>query len=127
MTQMRPMMSVSLGVLLVLCLIGGVGCSKEGAELRAREAAEKMKESLPDVDGKALAQKLAPEEVRHAQQALTTLKEYQGEINGQLDSITVNALQAFQRSQGLRDDGILNDVTKRRLQEAASKAGGQGG
>jgi peptidoglycan hydrolase-like protein with peptidoglycan-binding domain len=41
--------------------------------------------------------------------------EYLGEVNGKLDSVTVNAIQAFQRSRGLRDDGLLDERTKREL------------
>jgi putative peptidoglycan binding protein len=97
-------------------------CDKQSAELRARQAAEKMKESLPDVDGKALTQKLPAEEVRQMQQGLAAVHEYQGDVNGELDQVTVNALQAFQRAHGLRDDGVWSDATKRRLQEAAQEA-----
>jgi len=125
-----PRFHVRRRALLVLVLLAAtvcVACDKESAERRARQAAEKMKESLPDVDGKALAQKLAPEEVRQMQQGLAAVKEYQGESNGELDQVTVNALQAFQRSQGLPDDGMWSAETKRRLQEAAAKAQPTGG
>jgi len=119
----RPAMACWI---MLLAAVLGSACDKESAELRARQAAEKMKESLPDVDGKALAQKLPADEVRAMQQALTALKEYQGEITGELDSVTVNALQAFQRAQGLRDDGLWSSDVKRRLQEAANKAPSKG-
>jgi murein L,D-transpeptidase YcbB/YkuD len=108
--------STALMALLPVLILGG--CSKEQAEQRARQAAEKMKESIPDVDGRALAQEVDPEVVREAQKALIVVKEYQGEANGELDSVTVNAIQAFQRSRGIRDDGILDDRTLRLLREA---------
>lgn len=98
-----------------LLATGSLGCSDEEAERRAKQAAEKIKESMPDVVAKALAQEVAADDVKMAQSALTAAKEYQGEINGKLDSVTVNAIQAFQRTHGLRDDGILNDKTKARL------------
>lgn len=84
-------------------------------EARARAAAEKIKESIPDVQARALAQRVTEEEVRLAQTALRAVHEYLGEINGKLDSVTVNAIQAFQRSRGLRDDGLLDERTKREL------------
>jgi murein L,D-transpeptidase YcbB/YkuD len=36
--------------------------------------------------------------------------------------VTVNAIEAFQRRAGLRDDGLLDEETVRRLDEAASAA-----
>jgi peptidoglycan hydrolase-like protein with peptidoglycan-binding domain len=117
----------AIACLAVLGLVAAAGCDKGAAERRARQAAEKMKESLPDVDGKALAQKLPAEEVRQLQQKLTVLKEYQGEITGDLDSVTVNALEAFQREQGIKDDGLLTERTKRLLAEAVDKAQRQPG
>lgn len=89
------------------------GCSD--TEARARQAAEKMKQSMPDVEARALAQPLSEAEVKEAQEGLRAASEYLGEIDGKLDSVTVNAIQAFQRSRGVKDDGILNDRTKREL------------
>lgn len=91
-------------------------------EARAREAAEKIKESIPDVHARALAQPVSEEDVREAQLALREVKEYLGEVNGKLDTITVNAIQAFQRSRGLRDDGILNERTKRELRKVLAQS-----
>ena len=96
-----------------------VGCNGRTAETRAREAAEKIKESIPDVEAKALAQKLTPEEVKQAQEALKKVNEYLGEADGKLDSVTVNSIEAFQRAHGLRADGILDEKTRRTLQNAA--------
>jgi peptidoglycan hydrolase-like protein with peptidoglycan-binding domain len=100
-----------------------VGCNGRSAEIRAREAAEKIKESIPDVEARALAQKTTPEQVQQTQEALKKVNEYLGEANGTLDAVTVNSIEAFQRAHGLRADGILNDKTQRVLQEAAAKAG----
>ncbi len=104
--------------------VGALGCQGD-TEARAREAAEKIKASIPDVQARALAQKVSEEEVREAQQALQVVKEYMGEVNGELDAITVNAIQAFQRSRGLRDDGILDDRTKRELRKVLATADAQ--
>ena len=104
---------------LLLGLVSLLGCSDEAAERRARAAAEKVKESMPDVHAVALAQPVSAEDVRAAQAALAQLREYQGEVNGKLDTVTINAVQAFQRSQGLDDDGILDEDTRLRLQAAA--------
>jgi peptidoglycan hydrolase-like protein with peptidoglycan-binding domain len=100
-----------------------VGCNSHSAEMRAREAAEKIKESMPDIEARALEQKVAPEQVKQAQEALQKVHEYLGEANGKLDAVTVNSIEAFQRAHGLTADGILNESTQRALQEAAAKAG----
>jgi peptidoglycan hydrolase-like protein with peptidoglycan-binding domain len=107
--------------LFVVAVAGG--CSEEDVERRARRAAEKMRESIPDVHAEAMEQNVSADTVREAQQALTVLQEYMGEINGKLDPVTINAVQAFQRSQGFADDGILDKKTMRALQEAARAAG----
>ena len=85
---------------------------------RARDAAETMRASIPDVHAKALAQKAAAEDIELAQRALTKEKEYMGPINGELDRVTINAIQAFQRRHEMRDTGILNRRTMARLREA---------
>jgi peptidoglycan hydrolase-like protein with peptidoglycan-binding domain len=100
---------------------GLIGCNEESTERRAREAVEKFQNALPDRMAVALEQKATAEEIKQAQQALTAQKEYMGEINGQLDAVTVNAIQAFQRAQGLDDDGILDDQTKKLLAEAGKR------
>lgn len=101
-------------VLLLVATVWLPAC-QDNTEARARKAAEKIKESIPDVQAKALAQPASEAEVREAQRALRAVHEYLGEVNGKLDAVTVNAIQAFQRSRGLRDDGILNEKTKRAL------------
>lgn len=110
-------------LLLVCATLLFVGCNQRSAEMRAREAAEKIKESIPDVEAHALAQKTTPEQVKQAQQALQKVHEYLGEANGKLDAVTVNSIEAFQRAHGLKADGILTKKTQRALQEAAAKAG----
>ena len=97
-------------------------CTGQNAETRAREAEKKIKESIPDVVGAALAQKATPEQIKQAQDELKVLSEYLGEPNGKLDAVTVSAIQAFQRTQGVNADGMLTDKTTRLLQEAAAKA-----
>jgi peptidoglycan hydrolase-like protein with peptidoglycan-binding domain len=118
------MKAFRLALCFALMLAGTVGaCSEEDVERRARRAAEKMRESIPDVHAEAMEQDVSADTVREAQQALTVLKEYMGEVNGKLDPVTINAVQAFQRSQGFADDGILDKKTMRALQEAARAAG----
>jgi peptidoglycan hydrolase-like protein with peptidoglycan-binding domain len=115
----------TLLILAVLPMLAA--CTGKNAETRAREAEKKIKDSIPDVMGIALAQEAKPEEVKEAQVALRTLSEYLGEPTGQLDAVTVSAIQAFQRTQGLKEDGILSDKTMRLLREAAAKAGAKAG
>ena len=91
-------------------------------EERAEEAAEQIRKSQPDVEATAMAQAIDEEAVNEAQKHLAALKEYQGEINGVLDSITINAIEAFQRTADLTDNGILDQKTQQKL--AAAAAGG---
>ena len=105
----------------VILLAGALlltACSRQSLEDRAREQAEKILESMGDAESRALSQKVTPEQVTQAQEALTRVHEYMGEVNGKLDAVTVNAVEAFQRAHGLKDDGILNQKTQRLLQEA---------
>ncbi|MBI3785799.1 MAG: peptidoglycan-binding protein [Deltaproteobacteria bacterium] len=111
---MKQSTTQQLALALVIVAVA-FGCNAD-PEARARQAAEKVKESIPDVEAKALAQKLSADEVHSAQQALIIAKEYLGEATGKLDSVTVNAIEAFQRSHGITDDGMLNDATKKALQ-----------
>jgi len=108
--------------LLGLVALLAAGCSQRDAETRAREAAEKIKASIPNVEEHALEQKVSADEVKTAQEQLTKLNEYQGEVNGKLDSVTVNAIEAFQREKGLKANGILTTETKRLLQESTGAA-----
>ena len=112
---MRMALTMIASVLLL------AGCSDNGAEARGRAALEKMKEAIPDVVSKALEQKVTPEQVTRAQQALQKEHEYLGEADGKLDAVTVNAVMAFQRTHDINDDGILNEKTQRALAQAAAK------
>lgn len=94
-------------VLLLGLLAAGAGCDEAERERRAREAAEQMKESIPDVHAHALGQNATAAEIELAQRALTQEKEYMGPVDGKLDRVLINAVQAFQRRHGLEDDGIL--------------------
>ena len=98
------------------------GCSKHTVEERARETAEKIQKSMVDVEGVALEQKIEPAVVTEVQKNLTTINEYQGEINGKLDSVTINAIQSFQRTAGVKDDGIITEATRQKLAAAAGQA-----
>jgi peptidoglycan hydrolase-like protein with peptidoglycan-binding domain len=108
-----------LGLAAVIALLL-VGCSRQSVEERAREAAEKMQASMIDVEAIALEQKADPTVVTEVQRNLTAINEYQGEINGKLDSVTINAIQAFQRTAGLKDDGIITEATRQKLAAAAA-------
>lgn len=99
--------------------VGLPACSRQSVEERARATAEKIQKSMVDVEAIALEQSADPAVVAEVQRNLTALSEYQGEIDGKIDSVTVNAIQAFQRSAGLADDGIISDETRARLAEAA--------
>lgn len=115
---MRTTLVIAIAVALL------AGCKGQSAETRAREAAEKIKESIPDVEARALAQKLSPDQVKQAQQGLKAAKEYLGDVTGKLDAVTVNSIEAFQRAHGLDGNGILDERTMRLLQQAAPTQGG---
>jgi Putative peptidoglycan binding domain len=97
-------------------------CKGKSIEEREREAAAEMSRSVQDVEAVALAQHVDPAAVKEVQEHLTAIHEYQGAINGKLDSVTVNALEAFQRSQDVKDNGIIDDDIRRRLAHAAGKS-----
>ncbi len=106
-----------------LCALAFVAaCDRGSIEERARETAEKIQRSMVDVEAVALEQSASPELISEVQRHLTAINEYQGEVNGQLDSVTVNAIQAFQRTAGLEDDGIITEETRTALAEAARRA-----
>jgi murein L,D-transpeptidase YcbB/YkuD len=108
------------GIAVVGLVLAAGGCSKQTVEERARETAEKIQKSMVDVEGIALEQKIDPAIVTEVQKNLTTINEYQGEINGKLDSVTINAIQAFQRTAGVKDDGIITATTRQKLAAAAA-------
>ena len=95
-------------------------CSGDLSKEKARAAAERARDSIQPLDHGALEQNVAPEQVKAAQASLTVLKEYMGPINGKLDQVTLNALESFQRKNGITPDGRFNDETLTLLQQAAS-------
>jgi peptidoglycan hydrolase-like protein with peptidoglycan-binding domain len=105
-------------LLVAVLLVVATGC--KDAETRAREAQEKIMAQLADPMATALAQELPAAKVEEAQRHLQVLREYLGEINGELDSVTVNAIQAFQDSHGLPADGMLTGETLDELRQAAA-------
>lgn len=107
--------------ILFAALAAGVGCSRQTVEERARDTADKIMKSMVDVEGIALEQQVDPSVVSDVQKQLTAINEYQGEINGKLDSVTINALQSFQRTAGLKDDGIITPATRQKLAAAAAQ------
>ena len=108
-------------VILFAVLAAGAACNRQSVEDRARETAEKIKKSMVDVEGIALEQKVDASVVSDVQKQLTAINEYQGEITGKLDSVTINALQSFQRTAGLKDDGIITPATRQKLAAAAAQ------
>jgi peptidoglycan hydrolase-like protein with peptidoglycan-binding domain len=99
-------------------------CSGQTDEERGRDILEKMQKSMVDVEAIAIDQKVDQAVVSEVQRNLTTINEYQGEIDGKLDAVTVNAIQAFQRTAGLKDDGIITDATRQKLAAAAAQPKG---
>jgi peptidoglycan hydrolase-like protein with peptidoglycan-binding domain len=104
-----------------VALVGLAACQGASPEERARAAAEQMRAAIPDVDATALAQALPADTVRDAQEQLAVVHEYQGELTGTIDAVTVNAIQAFQRAAGLPDTGLLDARTRARLAERAAE------
>jgi peptidoglycan hydrolase-like protein with peptidoglycan-binding domain len=113
----RPIGRAALAMALAGSLAALSACDDQRTEKMARDAAEKVQSALQSKSEAALQQKASAEDVKQAQEVLTASKEYMGEINGKLDAVTVNAIQAFQRTKGLSDDGILNAETKKLLSE----------
>jgi len=113
-----------------LTLVGVLGvafaasaCSMPTPEDRIKDAEESAARSLVAIDHGALEQKVDAEKVKRIQQQLTTINEYMGEANGKLDQVTVNAYEAFQRSNDMFPDGMFTDQGLRLLEEAAAKKG----
>ncbi len=105
-----------------LALSSLVACSGQIAEEKARAAAEAIKDAIKPLDHAALDQDAPPATVERIQRELTVLHEYQGPITGKLDSVTINALEAFQRSEGFTPDGVLDENTLQALSAAAKAA-----
>ena len=119
----------AIAATLVLALCGAAGCdspdpdsgtTSKAMEQRMREIEKRMKDSMPKTQQIALAQKTDATVVTKVQQQLKVLNEYQEATpSGKIDMVTVNAIEAFQRSAGLKEDGLLDDETLRKLEEAA--------
>ena len=116
-------MVLRLRSIAAVALLALAACSSESQEELGRRAAEQAKASIQAIDAKAHEQKIAPEVVKRVQQELTTLKEYMGPIDGRLDPVTLNAFEAFQRSEGMPPDGMMTDQALSRLTEIAGKSG----
>ena len=119
--------TVALGVVL-LASLAWVGCdsptesgtTSKAMEERMREIEKRVKASLPKTQEIALAQKADPDVVTKVQEQLNVLKEYLEDApSGKIDMVTVNAIEAFQRRVGLHEDGLLDEETLKRLDEAA--------
>lgn len=108
-----------------LLAFGVAACSIPTDEDRAKAAEESAKKSLIAIDHEALSQTIEPEKVKQIQEQLAAINEYKGEINGKLDQVTINAYEAFQRSNGIYPDGMIDDDTLRLLEQAAAKSGNQ--
>ena len=121
--RLRPASVLAAGL---VAAAFAAGCTGQSVEERARETAEKIQKSMVDVEAIALAQQADTAVISEVQRNLTAVSEYQGEITGKLDSVTVNAIQAFQRTAGLKDDGLITAATREKLAAAAGKAQGAG-
>src|SRR6185503_2896266 len=119
MTEVMARRRIAMGIALAAVVVLGLGCGRKSVEDRARDAAEKIQSEQVDVEAVALDQKAPADVVSEVQRNLTAINEYKGEINGKLDSVTINAIQSFQRTAGLKDDGLINDKTREKLTAAA--------
>ncbi len=121
----------------LLCLVAGavlvLGCSGPDAEGRARAAAADIQASIKDFDGPAMDQEVDKTTVIEVQKNLTTLKEFMGEVDGKVDHVLVNAIQAFQRKQNeaipwwrfwerSADDGLITENLRQAIAAAAAQA-----
>lgn len=111
-------------------LAGLLGCqssspeeSAKALEARMKAIEKRMKDSMPKTQELALQQKVDPEVVKKVQEELRTLKEYLDDPTGNIDFVTVNAVEAFQRRMGLTDGGQLDAKTLELLESEAKKAG----
>lgn len=95
--------------------------SKEAFKARMLEIEKRIKDSMPKTQEIALKQKAEKQTVREVQEKLAVLREYLDEPSGKIDFVTVNAIQAFERNVGLVDDGLLDEETLKRLDEAVEK------
>ncbi len=130
-TMLRPFSMRSLAAAALLVCVSATGCAGPNTEDRARAAAADIEASIKDYDGPALSQKVDRALVKEVQTNLTTLKEFMGEIDGKIDPVLVNSIQAFQRKQNeaipwwqfwMRrpNDGLITDDLRAEIQAAAS-------
>ena len=100
------------------------GTTSKAMEQRMREIEKKMKDSMPKTQQIALAQKPDAAIVKKTQADLKSVNEYlEDPPSGKIDMVTVNAIEAFQRRVGLKEDGLLTEETLKKLDEAAKAAG----
>jgi peptidoglycan hydrolase-like protein with peptidoglycan-binding domain len=118
---MRTLTAVCLALGVLGCSSGDETKTSEAMAERMKEIEKRIKESMPKTQEMALDQKVAPDVVKKCQENLKKLSEYLDEPSGQIDMVTVNAIQAFQRRAGLTDDGLLDERTIKKLEEAAAK------
>jgi peptidoglycan hydrolase-like protein with peptidoglycan-binding domain len=127
MTFFRILRSPRARRLLAVALLSSIAalaaCSDPDPKLMAKAAEERAKASMKPVDQEGFTQKVDPETVKQVQTELTKIYEYMGPVNGKLDAVTLNAVEAFQRNQGLHPDGVLNKKTLDLLAEAAANRG----
>jgi peptidoglycan hydrolase-like protein with peptidoglycan-binding domain len=111
---------VALGLSTSACQSSTPEESQKAFLERMKEIEKRMKDSLPKTQEIALAQKADPATVGKAQTGLRALKEYMDEPTGKIDAVTVNAIQAFQRHEGLDEDGLLTPELAARIERAAA-------
>lgn len=115
----------------MIAMAGAVGCVGPDGEERAREAAKDIQASIQDFDGPALNQVVDRKVITEVQRNLAALHEYKGELNGEIDGVLVNAIQAFQRSknegipwwrswQRAPIDGLITDELRGEIAAAAA-------
>ncbi len=129
--EYRIILGVAQGFLGVAILCAVAACGVPNAEERERDAAAAIEASIQDFDGPALSQEVERKVVVEVQTHLTEIKEYMGEINGEIDPVLVNAIQAFQRAKDAEvpwwkfwqhrpNDGLITDLLRQQLKEAAA-------
>ena len=116
------------GAAILIALISA--CSGPTSEERARAVAADIEASIQDFDTAALAQEIDPKIVREIQTQLTELKDFMGEIDGEIDPVLINAIQAFQRRENEKiawwrifsrkpNDGLITEDLRAALAKAA--------
>ncbi len=123
MTQRRFAAVLVASMLAAACSSADPEVTSKSMEARMREIEQRMKDSMPKTQENALAQKVDAAVVKTVQIQLQALSEYLDEPTGRMNMVTVNAIQAFQRSEGMPEDGLLGEETLKRLEAAAAKAG----